>query len=159
MGFHSDSPIRMESVSAVTATNSVEVGTRVTADGADYVYIWNGSTETIPVGNAAIIGSGCSGYTCAVSAVTQVDFGVGIVKHAAIPTLNYGWLMTRGFAAFNSGASDSFAVGNPLAVAVSGVFANKTISTGYVTPVVGKCVGAVASGNSAGGGVAFFSFL
>jgi hypothetical protein len=152
------SPIMFESVSAVTATNSVDLGTRRTVGGYEYLYVYNGSTETVPVGNAAIIASGSSGYTIAVSAVTMVDFGVGIVKHAAIPTLNYGWLMTRGFAAFNSGASDSFAVGNPLAVAVSGVFAHKTISTGYVTPVVGKCVGAVASGNSAGGGVAYFNF-
>lgn len=147
-----------ESVSAVTLAPSVELGTRVTVAGADYVYCYNGHTETVPVGNAAKIGSGLSGYTIAVSCITQVDYAIGVVKHAALPTLSYGWLMTRGFAAFNSGASDSFAVGNPLAVAISGVFANKTISTGYVTPVVGQCVGAVASGNSAGGGVAFFNF-
>jgi hypothetical protein len=157
MGF-SSSGIQFESVSAVTATPSVEVGTRRTEAGNDYLYVYNGSTETIPVGNAAIIGSGCSGYTVAVSAVTQVDFGVGVVKHTAIPTLNYGWILTRGFSGFNAGASDSFAVGSPLAVALSGVFAHKTISTGYVTPVVGKAVGACASGLSAANGVAYFQF-
>lgn len=158
MAFQGVAPIMFESVSAVTATNSVELGTRATVGGYNYVYVFNAGSDTIPVGNAAHLASGSSGMSVNVSCVTMTDLGIGVCKHAAIPTLNYGWLMTRGFAAFNSGASDSFAIGNPLAVAVSGVFANKTISTGYVTPVVGQCIGAVASGNSAAGGVAYFNF-
>lgn len=158
MAHNGIAPIMFESVSAVTATNSVDLGTRRTLGGYEYLYVFNAGTDTVPVGNAAHLASGSSGYSVNVSCITQVDLGIGVCKHVAIPTLNYGWLLTRGFAAFNSGASDSFAIGNPLAVAVSGVFANKTISTGYVTPVIGQCVGAVASGNSAGGGVAYFNF-
>jgi hypothetical protein len=157
MSFESLGPVFMEGVSAVTATNSVEVGTRRTVAGNDYIYVYNAGTDQIPVGNGAIV-TAATGYSVIAGAVTMVDFGVGVCKHTTIPAASYGWLLTRGFSGFNAGASDSFAVGNPLALAVSGVFANKTISTGYVTPVVGRCISACASGLSGGTGYAYFNF-
>ena len=151
------SPICFESVSAVTLTPSVDIGTRRTVSGCDYVYVYNTGTDTAIVGGAVVFASSASGYSVAASAVTMTDLGVGIVNNVAIPTLSYGWVLTRGYAKFNAGASDSFAVGNPLAVAVSGAFGNKTICTGYMTPVVGKCQLVTASGLT-GTGAAFFNF-
>lgn len=157
MAYQGVAPILFESVSAVTASNSVEVGTRATVAGNDYIYVYNAGNSQIPVGNGAVC-SGVSGYSVTVSAVTMVDFAIGVVKHATLTTGTYGWLLTRGFSGFNTGASDSCATGSPLAIAVDGVFANKTISTGYVTPVVGRSMGAAASGLSAGTGFAYFNF-
>lgn len=158
MAFQGVAPILFESVSAVTASPSVELGTRATVAGNDYIYVYNAGNSQIPVGNGAVL-SGTSGYSVTVSAITMLDFGVGIVKHATLTTGTYGWLLTRGFSGFNSGANDSMAAGAPLAIAVDGVFANKTLSTGYVSPVVGKAVGACASGLSGGTGVGYFHFM
>lgn len=149
-------PVLFESVSAVTATPSVQLGTRCNVGGNDYVYVY-AAGGAINKGNAAII-TGTSGYSVNVTSVTMVDLGVGICRNATIAAGSYGWLMTRGFSDFNAGANDSFAVGNPLALAVDGLFANKTISTGYVTPVVGRCLSACASGLSAAQGFAYFNF-
>lgn len=157
MSFESVGPVSMEGVSAVTATNSVEVGTRRTVAGNDYIYVYNAGADTLPVGMGAVI-TASTGYSVILGSVTMVDFGVGVCRNADIATAKYGWLMTRGFGPFSAGANDSFAVGNPLALAVSGAFANKTISTGYVTPVVGRCISAAASGLSGGTGYAFFNF-
>lgn len=158
MSVESLGPVCMEGVSAVTATNSVELGTRRTVAGNDYIYVFNKGADTLPVGFGAIV-TASTGYSVILGSVTMVDFGVGVCRNVDIPTVNYGWLMTRGFGPFSAGANDSMAVGNPLALAVSGTFANKTISTGYVTPVVGRTISAIASGGgSAGTSWAYFNF-
>jgi hypothetical protein len=156
MAFQSVGPIAFESVSNVTAANSVELGTRVTVNGNDYIYVYNAGNSQISKGYGAVL-SGTTGYSVTVSAITMVDFAVGICRNATLTTGTYGWLMTRGFSTFVAGANDSFAAGNPIALAVDGAFANKTISTGYVTPHVGKTVQASDSGASAGYG--YFSFI
>lgn len=156
MAFTSENPILFESVSAVTTANSVELGTRTTQGGSDYIYVYNAGAATISQSCAAVL-SATTGYSVTGAAVTMLDFGIGIAKNAAIPAASYGWLMTRGFSTFIAGADDSFAVGDAIAVAVSGLFGHKTISTGYVTPHVGKCIQAAASAASTGYG--YFSFL
>lgn len=155
MAFSSVGPIAFESVSAVTATNSVELGTRVSVGGNDYVYVYNAGNSQISKGFGATV-SGTTGYSVTVSAVTMLDFAVGVCKNATLTTGTYGWLLTRGFSTFVAGASDSFTTGDVLALAVDGVFALKTISTGYVSPIVGKAVQGAASGTSTG--YAFFRF-
>lgn len=150
------SPVLFESVSAVTATPSVQLGTRVNVGGNDYVYVYNDG-GALNKGNGAIV-TGTSGYSVHVTSVTMTDFALGICRNATIAAGSYGWLMTRGFSDFNAGASDSFAVGNPIALAVDGLFANKTISTGYITPHVGRCLSACASGLSAAQGFGYFNF-
>lgn len=149
-------PVGFEGVSAVTATPSVQLGTRRNVGGNDYVYCY-AAGGAINKGNGVAV-TGTSGYSVVVTTVTMTDFGLGICRNATIAAGSYGWIMTRGFSDFNAGASDSFAVGNPLALAVDGLFANKTISTGYITPHVGKCLSACASGLSAAQGFAYFNF-
>ncbi len=156
MAYQSNGPILFESVSNVTATPSVEVGTRVTVAGADYIYVYNTGSSTVGQYFGAVV-SAVSGFSVTVSSVTMTDVAIGIAKHAAIPTGSYGWLLTRGFSKFAAGASDSFAVAGPLALGVDGVFCLKSCATGWITPVIGKATVAAASGLT-GTGEAYFNF-
>lgn len=155
MSLDSIGPISFESVSAVTATPTVEIGTRRSVAGNEYLYVFNAGNTQISKGHAAIL-SGVSGYSVTVSSITMTDYPVGMVKHTTLTSDTYGWLMTKGFATFIAGASDSFAVGNPIGLGVDGAFVNKTISTGFMSPTLGKCLQATASNVSSGYG--YFSF-
>jgi len=155
MGVHGISPVRFEGVSQVTATNSVELGTTCQFEGNEYMYVYNAGNSQASKGHAVVL-SGTTGYSVTVSSLTMTDFAVGMVKHATLTTATYGWVMTRGFATFIAGASDSFASGNPIALGVDGAFVNKTLSTGFISPHVGKCLQATDSGVSAGYG--YFKF-
>lgn len=156
MAFQGASPVLFESVSAVTATPSIDVGTRRVDGGNHYVYVYNAGNSAINMGYAAVM-SGVSGYSVTVSAITQVDFGIGICKNATMATATYGWLLTKGFSYFNTGANDSCSTGANLAVGVDGVIVYKTICTGYMSPVVGKATLTGTSGTSLTG-FGFFNF-
>ena len=155
MSFEGLAPVRFESVSAVTLTNTVDLGTRATDGGNEYIYVYNAGNSQISKGHAAIL-SAATGYSVTVSSITMVDFALGMVKHSTMATATYGWLLTKGFATFIAGANDSFAAGNPISLGIDGAFVYKTISTGFVSPAIGKAVQATASGVSAGYG--YFSF-
>lgn len=153
--FHGDAPIEFESVSAVTATNSVDLGTVRTFAGEDYVYVYN-TTTTIPVGSFGVL-SANSGFSVTLTSITQYDFPIGIVKHAAIPGSQYGWLLTRGFSKCLMHADNSAAVGDLLYPAAGGLWANvgiaKSVGCAIAQIPVGQVVSAAASGSS---GLAFF---
>lgn len=95
-----------ESVSNVTATNSVEVGTRRTEGDEDYIYVYNTGASQISVGRGAVL-SAVTGYSVTVSSVTQVDALVGVCKHNTIAASYYGWLVTRGFTDIKNGMADT----------------------------------------------------
>lgn len=159
MPFHGQNVVA-ESVSQVTLTNSVEVGTRRIVAGDEYVYVYNASASSAQISTGyGVVLSAVSGYSVTVSSTTTTDFMIGICRHVTIPTAGYGWVLSRGFSSFNAGASDSFAVGNLIAIGVDGAFASKSSATGYTGPVVGKCMVAAASGLSSGTGIGYFSFL
>lgn len=142
------SPVFFESISNVTATNSVEVGT-IRQEGDElYRYVYNAGNSQIPPSYACIL-SAVSGYSVTISSTTSVDFCVGVVKHATLTTGTYGWVVTQGFCQVEMEADNSGAAGALLVLAADGEFANKTISTGYPGQVVGKLMGAAASGASA----------
>lgn len=104
-----------ESVSAVTSTNTVKVGT-VRKEGLnEYLYVYNMSTSTIGVGYGAVH-SAASAYSVTVSSVTG-DFCVGAVKHAQIGPNQYGWLCTKGPCALEIGDT---VIGNHTSVVGAG---------------------------------------
>jgi len=142
-----DARLYTESVSAVTATNSVEVGTERRVGDECYVYAYNAGNSQIPPSYGAVC-SAVSGYSVTLSSITSVDFLMGVVKHSTFTTGTYGWLMTRGFCQVEMEADNSAAAGQILALAADGEFALKSNSTGYPTPAVGKTMGAIASGAS-----------
>lgn len=95
---HGFDSVAFESVSAVTATNSVRLGTRRLWKGEEYVYCYNAGGATITVGVFGKLVTGASGYSVAVTALTDVVCpAVGVVVHADLTTATYGWLMTKGF--------------------------------------------------------------
>ncbi len=148
MTVYNAGPIFTESVSNVTATNSVEVGT-IRRDGdEEYVYVYNAGSSTVNPGYACVL-SGVSGYSVTVSSITAVDFAIGHCKHAAIPTGSYGWLLTRGFAQVQMGGSDSMAAGQILRLGLDGTYVLASNATGNMSPIIAKAMGAAASGGTA----------
>lgn len=142
MAFYGVAPVAFESVSAVTATPSVEVGTRRHEGDEHYVYVYNAGNSQISPGYGTTV-SGVSGYSVTVSTTTSIDLAIGFVKHATLTTGTYGWLVTQGFTPVE--CVQSISAGGLLVLAADGKVALKTISTGYVGPVVGKAVSAEAS--------------
>ena len=146
-------PILFESLSSVTATNSVELGTRVEYDGRLWVYVYNaGNSQAIP-GNGVTV-SGTSGYSVTVSSTTLADLFVGAVYHTTLTTGTYGWIVTRGNAKVKAPANSAIAAGDVLCAGGDGVWAPApvTISAG----VQGKATVATAS---AGVGEAYINCL
>jgi hypothetical protein len=147
---YSVGPIRFDSVSAITATrgaNDPKPGEECIVAGDRYVYVFNAGGSTIAKGNCAAV-SALTGMSVSVSTVTSVDYPVGVCVHTDIPTLNYGWLLTKGICRVIMQADNSAAAGQLLTVAADGLFALKSNSTGYPAPALGKTLSAVASAGS-----------
>lgn len=147
-------PVEVETVSNVTATNSVNPGETRFINGEEYLYVYNAGVQQISVGNFAVL-SANSGYSVTVSSITQYDFPIGIVKHATITTGAYGWLMTRGFAKLQLAANASASTADVLYPAGQGLFAaaGNAVSAGcgIVLQPVAYAVSGAASGSSAFG--------
>ena len=98
MNFYSAHPILDESVSNVTATNSVDLGVRAYWLGEEYVYCYNaGGADIYPKYGVKLV-TGASGYSIANTSLTNVtNYYVGVCKHSTITAGSYGWIMTKGF--------------------------------------------------------------
>ena len=101
MALQSVSPISFESVSAVTASPSVELGTERKEGFISYIYSYNGGNSQISKGQYARLDAAAlsSGVTVTVSnAVSQAggEFIVGVAHNATFATGTYGWLATKG---------------------------------------------------------------
>jgi hypothetical protein len=145
-----------ESVSAVTATPSVQLGTERQVGDELYRYVYNVGSSTAGVGYGVTV-SATTGWSCTVSTTTSADIVIGVVKHVAIPTGSYGWVMTKGFAKVVMGADNSAAAGVMLTVGTDGTFAHATQTTNTaISPIVGKAMEAMAS---AGSGSAYLSLF
>jgi hypothetical protein len=114
----------------------------------EYIFVYNNGGSTINVGHGCIV-SGVTGYSVTVSSVTSVDFLIGVCKHTAIPSTNYGWLVTRGFTSVEMGADYSGVTGALLTLGTDGTFDIVSNTTGNKDNTVGKLVASVASGASA----------
>lgn len=117
-------PAIEESVSAVTASPSVDLGQRRLHKGEEYVYCYNGGgADAQPTYGMCLI-TGASGYSVANTALADVANAlVGVVKHSTFTAGSYGWVMTRGFTSLEA-HPDSTITGDyvALAVGVSGTF-------------------------------------
>jgi hypothetical protein len=136
MAFYSSNPISFESVSAVTATPSVELGTIRVEALNKYVYAYNAGAAQLSVGMPAFINSSNSNYSVSVSnAASQVcNPFVGVCHHATIAAGSYGWLVAKGISKVVPDASAvSGAAGIDLTAGVDGGFVamtGTTMSTG-----------------------------
>lgn len=145
-------PVPDESVSAVTATPSVAVGQRRIHQGEEYVYCYNGGGSSAAAGKGVKFITGASGYTIAVTSVTD-SFNpcVGVVKHVAIGSAEYGWVLTRGFASVSL-VSASTADYKMIALGASGSFIE---ASGTTTIGTALAVGYLLSHNTGAGGSAY----
>lgn len=145
-------PIEMESVSNVTATNSVNLGETRFINGEEYIYVYNAGVQQISQGNFAVL-SANSGYSVTVSSVTNYDLPIGFVKHTTITTGAYGWLLTKGFSKVlmtgnqSATTSDILFPGTQGTVGVLGQAASSI--TGTILQPIGYVVSGGASGSSA----------
>lgn len=138
--------IFMEPVSAVTASPSVELGTRRVEDGKEYIYVYNDGGASITSGYGCTV-SLLSGYSVTVSSVTQVNHCVG-VANTTIPTAYYGWIQTKGFCKIKLSANNSMAVNDPMKLGTDGLFGVNSVATGNIDLQCGFSIQAVASGGS-----------
>lgn len=160
MAHYSAGPILFESVSAVTATNSVELGSRVFYGGSEYLYVYNNGTA-INQYYGAMPATGCSGYSVCVSSVSAVSPLVGVAANATIPANNYGWLLTKGYCNVKNDrvssalASSSTEVCN-LYLGVNGQFDWHETSGSTAVSARLYCGFATGTGVSGGTGTSYF---
>ena len=149
-----------ESVSNVTATNSVELGTRRSEGGIDYIYVYNVGAATIPQGCMGFIpvavASSVANYSVVVSnAASQAGSlrVVGVAHNADIATTRYGWLATRGIVyGVPDATATSINSGVDLVPGVDGGFvaAAATLSTGLpIATTINSFITTVGSGKIA----------
>jgi hypothetical protein len=151
-----------ESISAVTATNSVDLGSRRVDKGESYVYAYNAGGLQIDPSYGVKLVTGCSGYSVAATALADVaNPCVGIVKHATLTTATYGWVMTKGFSNLEAPA-DSTITGDYVAIAlgVSGTFS--PVYQTFTTDIIGQgtftaCGYALGADTASGG--SFYGFI
>lgn len=152
MKFYSAGPVREESVSQVTATPSVALGSRVIHKGEEYVYCYNAGGSSAAAGKGVKFVTGASGYSVAVTSLTDVfNPCVGVVKHAAIGSGEYGWVLSKGFVSVSL-VSASTADYKMIALGAAGSFieASGTTTLGTAVPV-----GYLLSHNTGAGGSAY----
>jgi len=130
-----------ESVSAVTATNSIALGTRRVEGANEYVYVYNaGATAAVGYG---VIASCNSGFSCVVSAVIG-DQLFGVVQNAELTAAKYGWVVTRGPVHVYS--ISAIGAGKPFNISANGGFDETTTAiSGGALAVCGYATTAIAS--------------
>jgi len=155
MSFNRALPLVFGSPSMVTATlgpNDPELGTRMSAGGLDYVFVYNAGGQNILAGYGAVPNSAATNMTVTVSAATSNDIVVGVCKHATIPDGSYGWLVTKGITPIQMGAtSGTVAARGLVEIGANGVFVPISNTTGNGSPAVGVALAAIvssASGNA-----------
>lgn len=143
--------VNEETVSAVTATPSVSLGTRRLEGATEYVYAYNGGS--IAYQGAPAILTATSGYSFVVTFATAADMGctvLGIVQNATIAAGSYGWVAVRGFANARTVAT-AVALNDNLAVLDAGGSVHAVTFTSSLTQIVDQgTIGKALSISSAG---------
>lgn len=142
--FQGLSPVAFEPVSTVTATPSVDLGTRRIVNGEEYVYFYNAMASTATQGIGLTV-SGLSGYSLTRSTTASADLVVCFVKHADVPSGSYAWGLVRGVQ--QAWFSSTMATGVLIGVGGDGVV-NTFLAGSFPT---GVCVGKVLSSATANG--------
>lgn len=128
-----------ESVSAVTATNSVTLGTERWEGGRKYRYVYNKSTSTAAA-KYGVVYSSASGFSVTVSSL-KGEFCAGVVYNADIPPTNYGWICVNGFCPVTSSGNSAIVQGHPIILDASGAFTIASGGTAGTGHVVGGATG------------------
>jgi hypothetical protein len=130
-------PIRFETVSQVTQTPSVELGTRVINSGEEYVYCYNATGSAVTQGALMIASGAVSGYSLTRSSVASVDLPMVAVKNAALAAGDYFWGLVRGQCRVMSIA---ITAGNLVGVGTDGAINTFLVGSFPTGVVVGKAL-------------------
>jgi len=156
MSYSSNTPIIFGGISGVTATRGSkdpEPGTRVTYDGDEYLYVYNGAANSqASPGMYLCPQAASSNYSMTVTGVASYEKPVGVVKHATMTTGTYGWVLTKGYAPAYVSASIAAGIGLETVVD-TGLWT--TAATGVV---YGKLLSAASTAGSNIAPGAFWSF-
>ena len=113
---YQDQSVWEESVSAVTLSNSIELGVRRYYKGEEYVYCYNAGGAACDKLDGVKLVTGTSGYSVAATSLTDTaNPCVGVVKNATMTAAAYGWVMSKGFSSVNM---VSAATGDYVAIAL-----------------------------------------
>jgi hypothetical protein len=151
-----------ESVSAVTATNSVQLGSKRVVGGREYTYVYNaGSTAAVQV---AVCLTGTSGYSVVVTMATTSTTCFsptlfGVVREAELTASQYGWVVTRGHVDIKSNGSAAIAAGDLLILAENGTvrpYSAVSVITQLVYMAAGNAIKAMTATDATAGTVGVF---
>lgn len=152
MGFNSVGPVVFESVSNVTTTPSVQLGTVRVYEGETYEYVYAAGAVNVGYGAAY---TGTSGYTVQATGAVSGEGCAGICKHATIPASSYGWLLKKGVVdVINGMAGSAIVAADIVYMATDGKFCSgrgqpATSATDFIGGwPVGKVLSAGASGGT-----------
>jgi hypothetical protein len=149
MSLYGADPVAFESVSNVTATPNVALGTTRTFQGERYEYVY--AIKECPVGYGTVY-SGTSGHSVVATGCITGEVCAGWVKNATISSGSYGWLLKKGVVdAKNARASTAPSVNQPAYLGTDGGFVTDTsVATNAIDcgHVVGKVLSAGASGGT-----------
>ena len=142
-----------ESVSAVTATPSVSLGSRQAEGGREYIYAYNGGSAANK--GAPVIITATTGYTFVVTFATGIDVPgliFGVVHNATCASGSYCWVATRGMVGAYIVAT-AIVAADKLAILDGGGSFHAVTSTSSVTylaqNIIGTAMSACTNGNSA----------
>lgn len=143
--------IWQESVSAVTTTASVDLGTRRIVDGSEYVYCYNGATVADKRSVVRPLTAGVA-YTFSVTTTSNsVQPIIGVIANATCAASSYCWVLTKGYTKGVADGSVTYAVGGALApvriiTGADGTISIPTggtgstgLSIGWLTSAVSDC--------------------
>ena len=155
-GTHGYQQLFTESVSTVTATNSVTLGTRRVESGVEYVYVYNAGT-TAAVGYG-MIQSLMSGFSVVVSSVSG-DPCFGVVANTDLEATSYGWIAVRGPVHIDMAGMNhcTAATGMGILLQTNGSFYTVTTGATGSTWAQNKCGYTLTTINTASTGAAYIT--
>lgn len=155
MGFNKENLLN-ESVSAVTATNTVALGTRRVVNGSEYVYCYNGGSIADQRLAVRPITGGVA-YTFSVTTAAGVLPIIGVVENATCAASSYCWVLTQGYTKAMLGGTITYSVAGAAApvriiVGANGVVDCATGGTGTTGSTIGFLTSAISdvTGTSVG---------
>ena len=115
-------PAYNESVSAVTLSPSVMLGSVRVESGEEYIYLYNDGSTSTPVNpGQGVVLSSHTGYSVTISSISGYDMFIAFCKHTSVPTAGYFWGLTRGFTNVKNGmVGTALAQGDPIFAATQG---------------------------------------
>jgi hypothetical protein len=153
MSLYQNPSLFNESVSAVTATNTVDLGTIRWEGGNRYKYVY--MEQSAQVGYFVNHASNSSGYTVTAS-MTTGDMVAGVVQNTTLTTATYGWILKQGIGKIQTGANSIIVTNKAVCVAGSGTAIDwvsaetaSALSAATYWNIIGRSIGSgTASGVS-----------